>query len=110
MTQLGKTVIAGILGMTLFTGIGYADGDTQINPSEYSVTKAQATEIALQKVPGTVDEVELEKEDGKVVWEVEIIAANKQEHELLIDANSGEIIKQELDDDDHDDDDHDDKD
>jgi len=58
----------------------------------------KAVEIALATIPGVVKEAEFEIEDGKSVWEVEIVNAAKEVYELEIDANSGEILEQERDD------------
>ena len=62
------------------------------------ITMISAVEIALAKIPGTPKEAEFEIEDGKSIWEVEVVNADQQVYELEIDANSGEILKQKLDD------------
>lgn len=61
---------------------------------EAKVSADQAIQTALQKVPGTVVEAELEEEkDHKVIWEVEIVTADGKLMEVEIDANSGEVLE-----------------
>lgn len=57
----------------------------------------KAERIAQKKVPGKTQEIELELEDGKVVYSVEIEAIDGTT-EVSIDAKSGEILKVEKDD------------
>ena len=65
--------------------------------------KEQAIEIALLEVAGEVQDVELEKEDGMMVYEIEILDANGQEVEVEIAADTGAVIEVETEDDDDDD-------
>jgi uncharacterized membrane protein YkoI len=66
-------------------------------------TLAEAAALALQAVPGTVVESELEKEHGRWVYSVEIRPTSRgPEVEVLIDADSGQTIAIEEDDDDDD--------
>jgi len=61
---------------------------------EAKVSADQAIQAALQKVPGTVVEVELEEEkDHKVMWEVEIVTADGKLMEVEIDAKTGEVLE-----------------
>ena len=75
------------------------------------LTEQQVIDIALLEVPGTVQEVELETEDGMQVYEIEILAADGTETEIEIAASTGEILEVDMEDgkDDDDDDDHDDE-
>lgn len=52
----------------------------------------QAIKTALEKVPGSAVEAELEKKHGKAVWEVEIVGADGKVTEVHIDAATGEVI------------------
>ncbi|MBU9720878.1 MULTISPECIES: PepSY domain-containing protein [Bacillaceae] len=57
----------------------------------------EAKRIALDKVEGTVKEIELEKDDGRIYYDIEI-KTSKGEVEIEIDARTGEIISIEYDD------------
>lgn len=54
-----------------------------------------AIAVALEAVPGTVVEVELEMEGGGVVWEVSIDTAGGR-MDVYVDVNSGEVIGTEV--------------
>ena len=56
------------------------------------VTAEQAIKTAVEKVPGTVVEAELEKKHGKTVWEVEVFGADGSVTEVHIDAATGTVI------------------
>lgn len=47
---------------------------------------------------GKILEVELERESGRVVYEVEILAADGVVHELYIDARTGRVLRSKQDD------------
>lgn len=59
---------------------------------EAKVTVDQAIKTAMEKVQGTVVEVELEKKHDKTIWEVEIVGADGKVSEVHIDAVSGSVI------------------
>ena len=67
------------------------------------VTADQAIKTAMEKVPGTVVEAELEKKHGKTVWEVEILGADGKVTEVHIDAANGNVIDTEAKKDKHED-------
>lgn len=64
--------------------------------SEYSnlakISLEEATKIALKQTSGKVIEAALEEEKGSLVYEVEILEANKTKKEFLIDAGSGQVL------------------
>lgn len=91
------TVAAGMLLVTSAIGAHSA----QSVPAAANLDMVQAIEIALKEVPGTVQETELEKEDGKQVYEIEILTADGQEMEVEIDAETGAILEIEADGDGH---------
>ena len=55
-------------------------------------------ERALARWPGRVIELELERDDGRYVYEIELLDAQGNVRELEFDAASGRLLKQELDD------------
>ena len=61
--------------------------------AQAKVSKADAEKAALAKVPnGTVKESELEKEDGKLIWSVDIsIPDSKDIKEVAVNAVTGEV-------------------
>lgn len=73
----------------------------QPNMSYYNVFRQiiiqDAINIALARVPGQVVKVELERENGMWVYEVDIITPQNVKYEVVVDINSGAIVKLEVD-------------
>lgn len=61
---------------------------------EAKVSKEQAENTALAKVPGgTIKEGELEKEHGKLIWSFDISTPNSTDiKEVQVDAITGELV------------------
>jgi uncharacterized membrane protein YkoI len=68
------------------------DGKVADLVKDAKITIDQAIKTALEKVPGTAVEAELEKKHGKTVWEVEVVGADGAVTEVHIDAATGAII------------------
>lgn len=105
MKQVNKFVAALLLsgGLAAITYIGQVNAADDVDAK--AVANAQvplkgAVDIALQNVPGTPISVELERENGVLLWDVEILDNNQQFMEVEIDAISGEVLQQHIDDDD----------
>lgn len=62
------------------------------------ITAADAMDIALTAVPGAVVELELEVDDGVLIYEVSVIGKSHETVVLEIDAGTGEILEREDDD------------
>lgn len=110
-TVLGTMAISGA-GLAVAAGTGGKDNSDMMEAQALQAAKVQLTDasrIALQTVPGTLSEVEFELEKGKAVWEASVIAADGTETDLLIDAETGQVLASQLAADDHDDEDDDDE-
>jgi uncharacterized membrane protein YkoI len=103
------SILTGLLAITLVAGATTAawsdDKEGKITDlvKDAKVTAEQAIKTAMEKVPGTVVEVELEKKHGKTVWEVEILGADGKVTEVHIDAAEGTVIDTEAKKEKHDD-------
>ncbi len=62
-----------------------------------TVTADQASAAAVGAVPGTAGKVELENEDGNVVWSVEVTGADGTVTDVKVDAGNRDILAQEVD-------------
>lgn len=58
-----------------------------------NITKQQAQEIALKRVPGTIQHVDMDLENGVLVYEVFILTPDHRIVEVEILAKNGRIIK-----------------
>lgn len=63
------------------------------------ISPDQARDAALAAVPGTAGKVELENENGNVVYAVEITDGSGAKHDVKIDAGNGAVLHQETGDD-----------
>jgi hypothetical protein len=57
------------------------------------ITKEQAQAMALKRAPGTVEEGELEREHGKLVWSFDIRNAKGTIDEVQVSAITGKIVR-----------------
>ena len=89
-------IIAGVVGLLFALGSATWADDKEDNITDLvknaKVTINQAIKTASEKVPGTVVEAELEKEQGKTVWEVEVLGSDRNVTEVHTDATSGAVI------------------
>lgn len=70
------------------------NNDNQSKSSEKEDTVIsfdEAIDIALDQFSGEIDEIELEKEDGRLIYEIEIENGD-EEAEIEIDAYTGEVL------------------
>lgn len=80
-------------GKVLYTEKEDMDHDEHItSSSENFITQEAAVEIAMKQAKGTVTEVELDDEDGRVIYEIEM-KDGTYEYDFDIDATSGEVLK-----------------
>lgn len=96
-------LIIGVTGAVLLggaVGVGAFSETTQEKESHF-ISMKKAEEIALTEVEGTIESVELEKDDGKVKYEIDIRDQHGNDDiDVEIDATTGKVIKVERDDDD----------
>ena len=99
-----NTLVTAIVVASAISGVSWiaaanANSDKAAQAATVAIAQDQAVNIALQAVPGTVVESEFESEDGVSLWEIEILDANQQVTEVEVDANTGEILNQKVDND-----------
>ncbi|UWM51383.1 hypothetical protein N0X72_21585 [Streptomyces carpaticus] len=81
---------------------GQGQGQGQDGDSPYS----RVTALALSEAPGFVTDLERDRRDnGTVVWEVDIFGTDGQWYDVEINEDGTEVLRSHLDDDDDDDDD-----
>ena len=97
-----KMIASGALAGLLVTGGIVGAVSAQTLAKETGLTMEQAIEIALMEVPGEVREAELDHEDGRRIFEIEILSADGIETELEIAADTGDVLEIEVEGEDHD--------
>ncbi|WP_330229597.1 PepSY domain-containing protein [Nocardia sp. NBC_00508] len=100
----GAAVAAVVAGVSFALGAvatGGHDHTIAFNPSardwslvaDPGINRQQAIDKAIEAVPGgRVDSAELDTDRGTPVWEVELTTPDGVEHEVTIDANSGQVL------------------
>jgi uncharacterized membrane protein YkoI len=70
-----------------------AAAETKDSPVVQAATREQATQAALQALPGKVTDVTIEKKHGKTVYVIEIVAEKDgAETDVLVDMASGAVL------------------
>lgn len=67
--------------------------------SSARISIADAVKAAEASAGGIAAEVEFDHDEGRAAYEVSVIMADGTEHEVLVDATSGEVLKTVVDDD-----------
>ena len=65
--------------------------------AEATVTPAQATDAALAAVPGTAGKVELDNENGGLVYSVEVTKADGTSADVVVDAGNAKVLAKDAD-------------
>ncbi|MBH0198918.1 MAG: PepSY domain-containing protein [Nitrospira sp.] len=91
-----RSLIVLAIALSLAAGTAYGDDNGKNGKAEMAaaakVTIDQAVKTASEKVPGKIVEAELETKHKKLVWEVEVVTADKKVMEVHIDADTGAVI------------------
>lgn len=101
--ERGRTVLVGAVLVFSVSACGHRMGDMMGEmkedvlkakaemASEAKVTIEQAIKAASEKVQGTVIEAELEKKQGNIVWEVEVVTPDGTVMEAIVDSATGAV-------------------
>ena len=68
-------------------------------PSAPALSPQEAIAIALEAQPGTIEEAELDRFEGRPAYDIEVMNATGDEVEFKVDAETGEILNRWIDDD-----------
>ncbi|WP_342346425.1 PepSY domain-containing protein [uncultured Nitrospira sp.] len=97
-----------VLALTMFLGLLLVSlpndseakkekGDKEKEMVELATTTKvsieEAIKVVKEKMPGTVIEAELEKEEGKIVWEVKVVTATGELKEVFVDVQTGQFVQ-----------------
>jgi uncharacterized membrane protein YkoI len=96
--NMKETICAGLLAILLLAPAMAAAQAQQSGPSKErappaaKITKEQATKIALERIPGEVTDVVIEKKRGKHVYVIEIQSPEQGEKDVFVDIETGKIV------------------
>lgn len=89
MKKLGMAI--GTLTVGAVVGLGiYQSGTAQ---ADSDLTSEEIKQLVESQYPGKITEFELERENGKVVYEVEV-HVNGVEYDLKLDGDTGEVLRE----------------
>jgi uncharacterized membrane protein YkoI len=74
------------------------DDDNKLQNVSPKISLEEAKKIALAEIKGTVTEAELDDDDNRLLYEIEILTSNHREAEVKVDATTGKVLKAEIDD------------
>jgi uncharacterized membrane protein YkoI len=96
---MNQTIHAGVLAVLLLApAIASAQAQQQQRPATEraapapKITEEQASKIALERIPGKVTDVAIERKKGRNVYVVEIRTTDGDEKDVFVDIASGEIV------------------
>ena len=94
-------LMASLAALLIMNRTSYADDHEralELQKSGEILALEQILAISRQQIEGRVLEVELERERGVLIYELEILDDTGQVWELKLDATNGELIQRELED------------
>ncbi|MGW1181380.1 PepSY domain-containing protein [Streptomyces drozdowiczii] len=93
---IGVVAAAVLVGGGTATAVALADDD---GGSAGRTARSADSQVATGRaaVPGTVTEAELDEEDGRLVWELEVYGADKVWRDVTVDAGSGKVLGERVD-------------
>jgi len=97
MTRAGIAVLLAGVGGTAMADVGYSEAQ-RLRASGEALPEAQVSEIVGKARPGEITEMELDRDFGRLVYEVEVRDAQGQEWNLEVDGKTGEVLGEERDD------------
>ncbi|WP_152657934.1 PepSY domain-containing protein [Oceanobacillus sp. CFH 90083] len=101
----GAVALAGVVGTGIYHAEASSSNEENLQIVETGTLKMEeATKKLEEEYQGKIKELELDKEGNKLYYEAEIFVESK-EYDVKMDAESGEIVYEEVDDDDRNDDD-----
>ncbi|MYL60592.1 hypothetical protein GLW20_24120, partial [Virgibacillus halodenitrificans] len=83
-------IVAGALTGAAFLGLGIYHSDA--SQTEPKISTDDIKTMVADQYPGTITDIELEKNFDKIFYEVEVENENR-EYDLKLDANTGEVLK-----------------
>ena len=91
--SLSFTVILGAACCNVAAAAAAEPGRSRQAANVAKISKEQATQAALQALPGKVTDVTIEKKRGKTVYVIEIVSEKDgAETDVLIDMTSGAVL------------------
>lgn len=89
---MNKTWIAVLTGAVLISMVGIGIQHISAKPDDAQLTSTEIREMVEDKYPGQITELELDRKNGQLIYEVEL-KGPEGEYEIKVDASTAEIVK-----------------
>ena len=92
---LALVIVAVLVGAVLFYGNDYNHDDRPVilDLKKHNEVMNTCIKTALEKHPGAIVEIEMEKEDGRPIFDIDIQGADGKYWEIECDAESGIVVE-----------------
>ena len=99
LALIAAIFVAILVGAVLFFGKTYKHDDRPIisDIKKHNEMMAGCMKTALSKHPGAIVEIEMEKEDGRPIFDIDIQGADGKRWEIECDAELATIIEDSID-------------
>ncbi len=99
LAVIAAILVAVLVGAVLFFGKTYKHDDRPIisDIKKHNEMMAGCMKTALSKHPGAIVEIEMEKEDGRPIFDIDIQDADGKHWEIECDAETGQVVEDNLD-------------
>lgn len=72
---------------------GHDDPDDRAKAEEAKISMTDAINIAQKEVDGKVTEIDLDRENGQLIYDAEVKTSDGKEYDVEVDANTGDVIR-----------------
>ncbi|MEM8571633.1 MAG: PepSY domain-containing protein [Pseudomonadota bacterium] len=98
MTRI-QLLTGGATAATLVVLASFAVAQTAETTTTAQLSAEDAIAIALELQPGTIGEAELDEYEGRPAYDIEVVTEAGEEVEFKVDAATGEVLSEWVDDD-----------
>jgi uncharacterized membrane protein YkoI len=99
LAVIAAILVAVLVGAVLFFGKTYKHDDRPIisDIKKHNEMMAGCMKTALAKHPGAITEVEMETEDGRPIFDIDIQGVDGKRWEIECDVESGSVVEDNVD-------------
>jgi uncharacterized membrane protein YkoI len=102
IASAGLVLLGGAVGAGAFDDTSKVESKG-LKEDRNIISMNEAEEIAIKEAGGSIESIELEKDDGKLIYEIELRSENEVDDvDVDVDAVTGKVLKVDRDDDDDD--------
>ncbi|MEK0412060.1 MAG: hypothetical protein EB109_01065 [Methylophilaceae bacterium] len=99
LALVAALLVAGLVGAVLIFGKGYKHDNrpTIVDIKKHNEVMSSCMKTALVKHPGAIIEIEMETEDGRPIFDIDIQGADGKHWEIECDAELATVVEDNID-------------